>query len=247
MSTQAHTHREKIAVFGFKDTLVGQTLEMLKAEQVYEIAYFIAVNGTPAIDIESEHLKRPNRKTEFVKDGNIFGAPVFSTRDYIHKLTTDGLKKVLVLEDTGQQRSEIFQAVIEADIEPISYIHPSTVFGGQNTIGKGVVILPNCYIGYKTDIGDGTIVQSSCVIEHHTSVGKFCDINPRLTTGGCTYIGDFVEINISVDIINRIRIETGARVGAGSLVLRNCERNMLYYGRPARKVRPTVIADDTDA
>lgn len=240
MAEESSEKPVRIAVFGFKDTLVGQVLQMLKTEGLYEIAYFISVNDLPDIDIKSEEQKRPNRKTEFIQDGKIFGSPVFSTRDYIQKLLEDKITKVLVLEDRLQLRAEIFESIEKFDIQPISYIHPSTFFGGHNTLGKGVVIFPNCYIGYKTDIGDGTIIQSNCVVEHHSSIGKFCDINPRLTTGGCTFIGNFVEINISVDIINRIRIEDGSRVGAGSLVLTNCNSGMLYYGRPAKEIRPNT-------
>jgi len=231
----------KIAVFGFKDTLVGQVLQMLKSEGLYEVAYFISVNILPDVDIEFEQQRRPNRKTEFVQDGKIFGSPIFSTQNYIQKLLEDKITKVLVLEDDLRLRSEIFDSIEKVDISPISYIHPSTFFGGCNTIGKGVVIFPNCYIGYKTDIGDGTIIQSNCVIEHHSSIGKFCDIKPRLTTGGCTIVGNFVEINMSVDIINKIRIEDGARIRAGSLVLKNCQSEMLYYGRPAKKIRPNRL------
>jgi UDP-N-acetylbacillosamine N-acetyltransferase len=238
MSTISRDKPTKIAIFGFKDTFVGQVLQMLKSEGLYEIAYFISVSDLPIVDIESEQRKRPNKKTEFIRDGKIFGRPVLSTRNYSQKLLKDEITKVLVLEDNLQLRAEVFKSIKEVDIDPISYIHPSTFFGGQNTIGKGVVIFPNCYIGYKTDIGDGTILQSSCVIEHHNSIGKFCDINPCLTTGGSTFIGDFVEINISVDIINKIRIEDGARIGAGSLVLANCKSGMLYYGRPAKEIRP---------
>lgn len=231
----------KIAVFGFKDTLVGQVLQMLKSEGLYEVAYFISINILPDVDIEFEQQRRPNKKTEFIQDGRIFGSPVFSTRNYIQKLQEDKITKVLVLEDDMRLRSEIFNSIEKVDISPISYIHPSTFLGGYNTIGKGVVIFPNCYIGYKTDIGDGTIIQSNCVIEHHSFVGKFCDINPRLTTGGFTFVGDFVEISISVDIINKIRIGDGARLGAGSLILNNCKSGMLYYGRPAREIRSNII------
>lgn len=238
---------EKIAVFGFKDSLVGQVLELLKFDMKYEVVYFISVNGLPSIDVDIEHQKRPNRKTEFVQHGRLFDRPVFSSPNYIEKLLADEIKMVLVLEDNICLRSEIFKSIYEVNIQPISYIHSSTFLSGQNTIGEGVIIFPNCYIGYKSDIGHGTIIQSNSVIEHHNVVGNFCNINPRLTTGGFTYIGNFVEINMSVDIINRIRIEDGARIGAGSLVLDNCQEKMLYYGRPARKIRPNLGLSTTNS
>jgi UDP-3-O-[3-hydroxymyristoyl] glucosamine N-acyltransferase len=123
----------------------------------------------------------------------------------------------------------------------LSFIHPSVFLGGFNTFGEGIVIFPNCYIGYKSDIGDGTVIQSNCVIEHHNKIGSFTHVNPGLRTGGFTSIGDCVEISMSVDIINRISVESGAKIGAGSLVLKNCEKDTLYYGRPAKPVRKIQV------
>jgi acetyltransferase EpsM len=228
---------EKIAVFGFKDSLVGQLLQFLNAETAYEIAYFISTRELPKLNIEEEHNKRPNRKTEFAIDGRIFGKSIFTTLDYLEKLRKDGIGKVLLLEENLLLRKEIFANLKLAGVEIVTYIHSSVFLGEQVTIGEGTVIFPRCYIGYKSDVGDGTIIQSNCTIEHHNRIGNFCDINPNLTTGGFTLINDLVEINISVDIINQISIGTESRVGAGSLVLASCEPNFLYYGRPAKKIR----------
>ena len=108
---------------------------------------------------------------------------------------------------------------------------------GKNKVGEGVIIFPNNYIGYKSDIGNSTIIQSSCSIDHHNIIGNFCDINPNLTTGGFVEIEDNCLINMSVDIINRIKIKKYSRIGAGSLVLKNTISNYLYYGRPAKKIK----------
>jgi len=228
---------DKIAVFGYRDSFVGQLTEYMKNSVNYDIAYFISVNELPNLDVSSEHKKRPNNKTEFPEDNKIFGKQIYVGQDYLDKLEKDGIKKVAILEDDKELRSQIFLSIKKAKIEILSFIHPSVFLGGFNTIGEGVVIFPNCYIGYKSDIGDGTVIQSNCVIEHHNKIGSFTHINPGLRTGGFTSIGDFVEINMSVDIINRISIDYGAKIGAGSLVLKNCEKNTLYYGRPAKPIR----------
>lgn len=227
----------KIAVFGYRDSFVGQLTEYMKSSASYDIAYFISVNELPNLDITSEHKKRPNNKTEFPENGKIFGKDIYVGKDYIDKLKKDGIKKVAILEDDMELRSQIFLSVKKAKIEILSFIHSSVFLGGLNTFGEGIVIFPNCYIGYKSDIGDGTVIQSNCVIEHHNKIGSFTHINPGLTTGGFTRIGDFVEINMSVDIINRIHVDSGAKIGAGSLVLNHCEKGILYYGRPAKPIR----------
>ena len=229
--------RERIVVFGFKDSLVGQIIELMKHSSNYQIEYFISLSQLPILDLNFENKKRPNTKTEFIVDGKIFGKTVFVTENYIELLKKNRISSVLVLEDNKDLRQKIFVKIKKANIKILSFIHHSVFLGGFNTLGEGVIIFPNCYIGYKSDIGSGTILQSNCVIEHHNSVGSFTDINPNVTTGGFTKIGDFVEINMSVDIINRITIHNKSRIGAGSLVLKDCDSETLYYGRPAKAIR----------
>lgn len=229
--------KESIAIFGYRDTMAGQLIEYMKISSNYIIEYFISVDKLPNLNIEAEHKKRPNNKTEFVVQNRIYGKPVFIGTNYLEKLKKDGIKKVAVLEDDKDVRSNIFSSLKNTQIEILSFIHPSVFLGGQNDFGVGVIIFPNCYIGYKSDIEEGTVIQSGCIIEHHNKIGAFTHINPRLTTGGFTRIGDFVEIKISVDIINRINIENRAIIGAGSLVLKNCKSHTLYYGRPAKAIR----------
>ena len=95
------------------------------------------------------------------------------------------------------------------------------------------------YVSYKTDIGMGTIIQSNTILEHHNVIGKCCNINSNVTTGGFTFIGNFSTIHISTTIINRINIGDNCVIGAGSLVLKDCDKNSLYYGLPAKKIRPS--------
>ena len=209
----------------------------MKHSTDYIVEYFISVNQLPVLDINVEHNKRPNNKTEFVVNGNIFGKPVYVGKDFTERLKKDGIKSVLILETEKELRAQIFYEIKKENIRILSFIHPSVFLGGFKTVGEGVVIFPNCYIGYKSDIGNGTIIQSNCVIEHHNSIGSFTDINPNLITGGFTKIGEFVEVNMSVDIINRITIHDRSRIGAGSLVLNDCHSDTLYYGRPAKPIR----------
>ena len=237
MRERERERKEKIVVFGFKDSLVGQVIELMKHSSNYQIEYFISLNQLPILDLNLENKKRPNTKTEFIVDGKIFGKNVFVMQNYIELLKKDGISSVLILEDNKDLRKQIFTEIKKANIKILSFIHHSVFLGGFNTLGEGVIIFPNCYIGYKSDVGRGTILQSNSVIEHHNSVGSFTDINPNVTTGGFTKIGDFVEINMSVDIINRITVHNRCRVGAGSLVLKDCDKETLYYGRPAKAVR----------
>jgi UDP-3-O-[3-hydroxymyristoyl] glucosamine N-acyltransferase len=229
---------EQVAVFGFTDTLAGQVVNFVGLDAV---AFFISVKSLPELNVEEQHALRPNAKTEFVRNGRLFGKEVVVSADYVPLLRMRGIGRCLVLEDDRYLRREIIATLVENGIEVMSYVHPTAILCGHNTIGNGVVIFPQCYVGYKADVLDGTIVQSNCTIEHHSVIGQFCDINPNLTTGGFVGIGDLSEINMSVDIINRIAVGRHSRIGAGSLLLENTGENELWYGRPARFIRSNRV------
>lgn len=229
--------KQRIAIFGVQDSLTGRLAELLNRLGKYEISFFISVNELPKIDIFYEHSVRPHDRTEFPIGNSFSGLEIFVGDGYIKTLRESNIESCFVLENDQVLRSQIFEKLNEAGIETLSYLDPSTNLGGKNQLGPGTIIFPNCYLGYKTDVQMGSIIQTGSLIEHHSVVGNFVNINPRLTTGGFVKVDDFAQVNISVDISNRVIIGKHAIVGAGSLVLKNCEPRSLYYGRPAVFVR----------
>jgi|GEM_PF-2437659 len=235
--------KEPIAVFGFTDPIAGQVEKWVNEFTDYEIAFFASTSPLPDLDIEAEHAKRPNRKTEFIEDGRIYGKPIYDDVNPVALLKEKGITKAFLLEDHMVARQATFNALKDNGIEVLSFVHPSVTLAGGNHIGEGTVIFPNCFIGYKSDVEDGVIMQANCAIEHHNVIGAFNNINPGLRTGGFTKTEERVEINICVDIINRITIGHDARVGAGSLVLKNLAPEGLYHGRPATFARKNTLSD----
>ena len=148
-----------------------------------------------------------------------------------------------MIEHDRYLRSKLINKLRENEIEILSFFHPTTIFDGYNTLGEGIIIFPKCYIGYKTDIKDGVIIESNATIEHHNVIGNYVDIHPSFTSGGFTLIDDFAEINVSVDIINWIRVGKHTCIGAGSLVINDCNSESLYFGRPAKYVRSNYPKD----
>jgi acetyltransferase-like isoleucine patch superfamily enzyme len=45
------------------------------------------------------------------------------------------------------------------------------------------------------------------------------------------------DIKMSVNIINKISVEENCLIGAGSLVLKNCRKDSLYFGSPAKFIK----------
>ena len=229
-----------IAIFGFgnMDGNVGILLNFLDKKFIKRLNCVISLTKQQKnIDIKKESRKRYSKKIEFVINNKFYNLPVFDSKNFIKILKDRKIKKTFIIAKVGKEKSIVFKKCKKENIKILSFIHSSVKLIGQNNIGEGTIIFPDCYIGYKSDIGDGCFIHSGCRIEHHNTIGNFCDINPNLTTGGFTKIGNYCEINMSVDIINKIKIGNFSRVGAGSLVLKNVGNKELHYGRPARFVR----------
>jgi len=229
--------KQRVAIFGVLDSLAGRLVELLAQLGKHEIVLFVSAKELPKLNVHHEHSVRPHDRTEFPIGNSIYGKEIFIGDDYTNRLRGMQIEACFVIEDDQLLRSQIIEKLNKDGIEVLSYVDPSTVFGGDNRLGIGTIIFPNCYLGYKTDTEVGSIIQPGCLIEHHSVIGSYVNINPRLTTGGFVKIEDFAQINISVEIVNRIVIGRSTVIGAGSLVLENCDPRSLYYGRPAVFVR----------
>ncbi len=223
--------KKDICIIGVNDSLAGQVINFLPKKIKNKINCVIYHKVPKKI---TDNLI--NKKIEIINNKKIFGHKFFKVSSYTKFLKKNNIKKIFLLIDSKIERKQIFN-LIKNKVKILNFIHPKVYLSGQNKIGEGSILFPGSYLGYKTSIGKLTIIQSNCKIEHHNHIGDFCDINPNLTTGGFTQIDNNCTINMSVNIINRIKISSNCQIGAGSLVLKNTNKNYLYYGVPAKKKR----------
>jgi sugar O-acyltransferase (sialic acid O-acetyltransferase NeuD family) len=223
-----------IAIIGYSDNLVGQIINFLPSRIKKRIKFLVYNKKLKNSYFIKDQI---SKKKEMPILNKMYGINIFIKKQIVQFLISQKIKEVFLLLEDKDDRKKIFNELKKKKFKILSYIHPRVIMAGKNKVGEGVIIFPNNYIGYKSDIGNSTIIQSSCSIDHHNIIGNFCDINPNLTTGGFVEIEDSCLINMSVDIINRIKIKKYSRIGAGSLVLKNTISNYLYYGRPAKKIK----------
>lgn len=122
-------------------------------------------------------------------------------------------------------------------------------------LGENVKIVAPIYINYKSklSIGDNTWIGKDFYFDGNgnLNIGANCDIAPnvRVATGGhklgqsnrraglglkfSSNIGNGCWIGTNVLIINGAKIENSSVVGAGSVVTRDIESNVLATGNPA--------------
>lgn len=90
----------------------------------------------------------------------------------------------------------------------------------------------------STIIGEGTKVCVKCNIGHNCIIGKHTFIAPGVLLGGGTEIGSNCYLWQGVITRDNISICDKVIIGAGSLVMKGIVEPGVYFGQPARYVKP---------
>ena len=72
--------KNNLAIFGFKDSFAGQLINMLDDEVRKNLNCLISYSRITKLNINKEHKKRPNKKTEFVKKKKFLTFPFSITK-----------------------------------------------------------------------------------------------------------------------------------------------------------------------
>lgn len=119
----------------------------------------------------------------------------------------------------------------------INLIHPTAIINQNVVLGNGVLVFANCLLSNDIKIGDHVTIQPSCVVGHDAMIGNWCHINCFTFLGGFSEIQDNVTLHTRSTILPKMKVEDGAVVGAGSIVIKRVKTKTTVFGNPAVEVR----------
>ncbi|MFC2091165.1 gamma carbonic anhydrase family protein [Elusimicrobiota bacterium] len=139
----------------------------------------------------------------------------------------------------------------EPYIDPSSYIADTANIIGRVTIKKNASVWHNAVLRADVDeitVGEKSNVQDGVLI--HVDFGMPVVIGSNVTIGhgailhGCQ-ICDFCLIGMGAILLDGSRVEGFTIVGAGAVVTEKqvLEKNAVYMGMPAKKVRDVTSED----
>jgi acetyltransferase EpsM len=163
---------------------------------------------------------------------------------YLGKLETlDKLRyknySCVIAVGQGNIRKKIFNETkkLKIKIQWEKIISKDSIISSNTKIGEGSVVVSGSIIDIGTKIGKHCLINTGSYINHDNIFKDFSGCGPRTTTGGNVTLGEKSYIGIGSVIKNNIIIEENTIIGASSLVLKNCKKNNIYFGHPAKKIR----------
>lgn len=173
-------------------------------------------------------------KFEFVGTFDDNNGSLGSISDGIETISEYGFAFVAIGNDALRERivNKIKgQVVLINIIAKDAYISESAIFNGGGTfIGSGA------YIGPYVTVETGVVVNTKSIIEHNCSVGSFCQIAPAAVICGNVLLNDYVYVGANATIKQGIKIDSGVILGAGTVVIKNIEKQGTYVGIPCKEL-----------
>ena len=211
---------KKILIFGtgghskvvFSEILKIQNLEILGfIDEIQPINTIINKDLNLRVLGKIKDLKR-------IVDNNTFGI-IAVGQNYIREKISLEVKQVI--------KNFKWEKIISND----------SIISKNTKIGEGTVIISGSTINVGTNIGNHCLINTNSTIEHDNCFYDFSSCGPGTTTGGNVNLGKLSYIGIGSTISNKINIDENTVIGGHSFVNNDCEKNSLYYGVPAKKIR----------
>jgi sugar O-acyltransferase (sialic acid O-acetyltransferase NeuD family) len=230
--------KDSVAIVGYHDGSAGQVESWFEKATGLKIGCFVVDSTSFAeVDIEEENKKKICKTTDFPQHGIFKGHPVIVSPNWIEKISSLGIRKVLCLDPVNQHRRNQIELVRNSNLQLVSAIHPSALILPRARIDEGVWINAGCVIGYKAEIKSGAIVNTGVQIDHHNVLQECCQVDPGVVTAGNVVLGECCHIHTGAVLVNRVQIGANSIIGAGAVVLKSVPANCTAVGVPARIIR----------
>ena len=152
----------------------------------------------------------------------------------------------------ARDRSKIYGIIAIGDnylryklYKKYSKIYPklvwATIKSKDAIVNKNVKLSPGSMIITGSIINAGSIIGKHCIIntkssiDHDNIFSDFSSTGPGVITGGKVKVGKLSHIGIGSVVCQNVDIANNTIIGGKSFVNKNCEKNSVYFGTPAKK------------
>ncbi len=115
-------------------------------------------------------------------------------------------------------------------------VHPSSVVARSAKLGEGVVVCPLAMVSADARVDGFVAINAMSSIGHDVGLGEFSTLSAHVDLTGRVQVGACCFFGTGAKVLPGVRIGERARIGAGTLIMRNVESDATMYAAPAKKL-----------
>lgn len=114
-------------------------------------------------------------------------------------------------------------------------VHPTVRLDrGSAEMGPGVILCAGVVGTVNLKLRPFSMVNLACTLGHEADIGEGCVLNPTVNVSGGVVLEEGVLVGTGSQVLQYLRVGSGATVGAGAVVTKNVLPGVTVVGAPAR-------------
>ena len=116
-------------------------------------------------------------------------------------------------------------------------VSKNAIINGHVKIGDGSVIFSGVVISNESEIGKHCFIGPNSSLEHNNKFKDFSSCGAGVNCGGNVTVGEYSFLGIGTSVKHQVNILDNCIIGGQSLIIKNCQKNSLYFGVPAKRIK----------
>jgi sugar O-acyltransferase (sialic acid O-acetyltransferase NeuD family) len=150
-----------------------------------------------------------------------------------HEFTADDLA-VIAIANTRVRES--IATNLASRVQFVSLIHPTVIVGSHSPIGTGAILCPRVTVTTNSRLGDHVHLNLHTTIGHDATLEAFCTLSDHVDICGNVHVERGAFFGSHASATPSVRIGAFARIGAGSVVIKDVPGEVTMVGVPARPI-----------
>ena len=214
---------KKLLIFGLKRNFKIIVNEIFKFQN-YKIIGFVDENiKVKSVKIDNKKISNLTKNIKsIINNKNVSGLVTFGDNylrkkiyEKVHKINKNFKWEILISKN----------AIVDKSVK----------------IGQGSIIMPGVIINCYSKIGKMSLINTGSIIEHDNILKDFSSTAPGVTTSGNLTLGELSHLGTASTVIHDIKIGQNTILGANSLAIKNLDKNSVYVGNPAKKIKKRKV------